>query len=163
MKCLLRSKAQQLLDIDGKVCHRIHNTVKQFCKPFKCFDDKWIVYIHWDTKCSTDILDSLREICFILNVLFRKPPQRVSHCWLSVFTCLSINMTLIDPLILLNCSWIPNDSRETYQGDIKTIFDKYELNEKAKTIINAIQTKMKQKKLTDEGKERKGRIVTIIL
>ena len=72
-------------------------------------------------------------------------------------------MTLIDPLILLNCSWIPNDSRETYQGDIKTIFDKYELNEKAKTIINAIQTKMKQKKLTDEGKERKGRIVTIIL
>ena len=69
-------------------------------------------------------------------------------------------MTLIDPLILLNYVWIPNDFRKTYEGDTKTIFDKYELNEKAKAIINAILTKMKQNKLTDEGKERKGRIGT---
>ena len=138
----------------------IHNTVKQFCKPFECSVEKWIDDIHWDTKYSTDILDSLKEICFILNVPFRKPPQRVSHRWLSIFNCPSINMTLIDPLILLNYAWIPNGFRETYEGDIKTIFDKYKLNEKDKTIINAIQTKMKQKKLTEEGKERKGKIVT---
>ena len=110
------------------------------------------------TQYSTDILDSLKEIRFILNVPFRKP-QRVSHHWLSVFNCLSINMTLIDPLILLYYVWIPNDFHET-QGDIKTIFNKYELNEKAKARINAIQTKMKQKKLMDKGKECKGRIVT---
>ena len=157
---LSRSKAPQLLDIDHNVCHHIHNTIKQFCKPFECFVEKWIDDIHWDTKYSTDILDSLKEICFILNVPFRKPAQRVSHRCLTVFNCLSINMTLIDPLILLNYAWIPNDFPETYEGDIKTIFDKYELNEKAKAIINAIQTKMKQKKLTDEGKGRKGRIVT---
>ena len=72
-------------------------------------------------------------------------------------------MILIDPLILLNYAWIPSDFHEAYEGDIKTIFDKYELDEKAKAILNSIQTKMKQKKLTDEGKERKGRIVTIIL
>ena len=46
---------------------------------------------------------------------------------------------------------MPNDFRETYEGGIKTIFDKQELNEKTKFIINVIQTKMKQKKLTDEG------------
>ena len=157
---LLRSKAPQLLDIDGDVCHHFHNTIKQFCKPFECFAEKWIDGIHWDTKYSTDILDSLKEICFILNVLFRKPPRRVRHHWLSVFNCLSINMTLIDPLVLLNYAWIPNDFREMYEGDIKTIFDKYELNEKAKAIINAIQTKMKQNELTDEGKECKGKIGT---
>ena len=138
---LLRSKAPQLLDIDGDVCHHFHNTIKQFCKPFECFAEKWIDGIHWDTKYSTDILDSLKEICFILNVPFRKPPKRVSHRWLSVFNCLSINMTLIDPLILLYYPWIPNDFRETYEGDIKTIFDKYELDEKAKAIINAIRRK----------------------
>ena len=56
---------------------------------------------------------------------------------------------------------MPNDFRETYEGDIKTIFDKHEFNEKAKAIINAIQVKMKQKKLiTDESKERKERIKT---
>ena len=138
---LSRSKAPQLLDIDHDVCHHIHNTIKQFCKPFECFVEKWIDDIHWDTKYSTDILDSLKEICFILNVPFRKPPQRVSHCCLTVFNCLSINMTLIDPLILLYYPWIPNDFRETYEGDIKTIFDKYELDEKAKAIINAIRRK----------------------
>ena len=138
----------------------IHNTVKQFCKPFECYVEKWIDDIHWDKKYSTDILDSLKEICFILNVPFRKPAQRVSHRCLTVFNCLSINMTLIDPLILLYYTWIPNEFHEMYEGDIKTIFDKYELNGKAKVIINAIQIKMKQNKLTDEGKECKGRIVT---
>ena len=102
----------------------------------------------------------LLEICFILNVPFRKPPQRVSHRWLSVFHCLSINMTFIYALILLYYAWIPNDFRKTYEGGFKSIFDKYELNGKAKATINVIQTKMKQKKLTDEGKERKGKIVT---
>ena len=51
--------------------------------------------------------------------------------------------------------------RESY---IKAIFDKFELTEKAKALINAIQTKMKQKKkkkkLADEGKKCKERIVT---
>ena len=156
----LRSKAPQLLDIAGDFCHHIHNTVKQFCKPFEYFVKKWIDDIHWDTKYSTDILDSPKEICFILNVPFRKPPQRVSCRWLPVFDYLSINMTLIDLLFLLYYAWIPNDFRETCEGDIKTIFNKYEMNEKAKAIINAIQTKMKQKKLTDEGKGRQERIVT---
>ena len=47
---------------------------------------------------------------------------------------------------------------------IKAIFDKFELTEKAKALINAIQTKMKQKKkkkkLAVEGKKCKERIVT---
>ena len=147
------------MDIDCDVLHHIHNTVKQFCKPFECFVEKWIDDIHWDTKYSTDILDLLKEICFILNAPFRKAPQRVSHRWLTVFNCLSINMTLIDPLILLNYAWIPNDFPETYEGDIKTIFDKYELNEKAKTIINAILTKMKAKEINGwrQREQRKNR------
>ena len=159
---MLRSKASQLLDIDGHVCRHIHNTVKQFCKRFECSVEKWIDDIHWDTRYSTDILDLLKEICFILNVLFRKP-LRVSHRWLSVFHCLSINMTFIYAVILLYYAWIPNDFRETYEGGIKTIFDKYELNGKAKATVNVIQTKMKQEKLTDKGKERKGKIVTKLL
>ena len=139
---MLGSKAPQLLDIDGNVCHHIHNTVKQFCKPVECFVEKWIDDIHCDTKYSTDISDALKEIRFILNVAFKKPPQRVNHCWLSVFNCLSIYMTLMNPLILIYYTWIPNDFRETYEGDIKTTFNKYELNEKTKAIISAIQMKM---------------------
>ena len=105
---MLQSEPLQPLDKDSDVCHYIHNTVKQFCKPFKCFVEKWIDGIHWDTKYSTDILDSLKEVCFILNV-----PSRVIHCWLSIFNCLSIDVTLIDPLIWLHFAWIPNDFHET--------------------------------------------------
>ena len=67
---------------------------------------------------------------------------------------------MIDPLTLLYYAWIPNEFLETCKGDIKNIFDKFELNENAKAVINAIQMKMKQKKLTDDGKERKERIIT---
>ena len=158
-KKLLRSKTPQLLDIDGDVCHQIHNTVKQFCKPFECFVERWIHDIQWQTNYSTDILYLLKEICFILNVPFRKPPQRVNHRCLSAFNCFTISMTLIDQLTLLYYAWILNDFRERYEGNMKIIFDKYELTEKAKVVINAIQTKMKQKKLTNKGKERKERIV----
>ena len=135
---LLRSKAPQLLDIDGDVCYHVHKTVKQFCKPFESFVEKWIDDIRWDIKYSTDILDSLKEICFILNVPFRKPPQIVRPPWLSVFSCLSVNMTLIDPLILLYYAWIPNGVCQTYEGDIKTIFDKYELNEQKEPLIHQL-------------------------
>ena len=160
---LLRSKTPQLLDIDGDVCHQIHNTVKQFCKPFEWFVERWIHDIQWQINYSTDILYLLKEICFILNVPFRKPPQRVSHRCLSVFNCFTISMTLIDQLTLLYYAWIPNDFRERYEGAMKIIFDKYELTEKAKVVINAIQTKMKQKKLTNKGKERKEKIVIKII
>ena len=43
-------------------------------------------------------------------------------------------MIVIHPLILVYYAWIPNDFRETYEGDIK-IFDKYELNEKVNSIM----------------------------
>ena len=69
-------------------------------------------------------------------------------------------MTLIDPLTLLYYAWIPNEFRETYKGDINNIFNKYEVNENSKALIKAIQTEMKQKKLTDHGQERKERIIT---
>ena len=110
-----------------------------------------------ETKCSTDLLDSLKEICFILNIPFTKPQRKPLF---SVFDCLSIDMTLIDLLLLLHYEWIPSDFHQTYDGDIKIIFDKYELNEKVKAMVNTIQTKMKQKKLKHKSKERNEGITT---
>ena len=54
---LLRDKAPDLLDTDSDVCHHFHNTLKQFCKPFENFMEKLINECHWETKCSTNILD----------------------------------------------------------------------------------------------------------
>ena len=93
-----------------------------------------------ETKYSTDL---------ILNIPFRKPQRKPLF---SVFDCLSIDMTLIDLLLLLHYEWIPSDFHQTYGGDIKIIFDKYELSEKVKAMVNTIRTKMKQKKLTYKSK-----------
>ena len=54
-------------------------------------------------------------------------------------------MALIDWLILFCFAWILNDFCEMYEGDIKTIFNKYELNEKVKFISNAIKMKNEAK------------------
>ena len=114
LKNSYKAKLRNFWTLTATFCYHIRNTIKQFCKHCECFVEKWIDDIHWDIKYSTDILDSLKEICFILNVPFRKP-QRVSHHWLPIFNCPSIDMTLIDTLILLYYTWIPNDFHETYR------------------------------------------------
>ena len=35
-------------------------------------------------------------------------------------------------------AWIPNGVCQTYEGDIKTIFDKYELNEQKEPLIHRL-------------------------
>lgn len=154
----LRDKAPQLLDIDGDICHHVHNTVGVFCKPFEKFVEKLIDDIHWDTKYSTDILDALSQICFILNISFRKPPMRISHRWLSIYDCLLIDFSMIDALNLLYYSWLDKDSIDIYCDDIRDTFARYKLNEEAIQTVKKLQRKMKEKKLTDDGKERKKRI-----
>ena len=156
----LRDKAPHLLDIDGDVCHHIHNTVKEFCKPFENFVEKFIDDLHWDTKYSTDILDALRQICLVLDINFKKPPQRISHRWLSIFDCLSTDITMYDAFKLLYYPWIPSNLINCYEEDISKFFSKYNVNAEGKHLINNIQQQMKRKSLTEDGKDRKERIVT---
>ena len=55
----LREKAPQLLDINGDLCHHIHNPVKQFCSPFNNFVEKLLDDLHTDTKYSHDIRQAI--------------------------------------------------------------------------------------------------------
>ena len=64
----LREKAPHLLDIDGDVCHHIHNTVKKFCSPFNNFLERLVDDIHTDSKYSTNIRQAIDGICFIFTV-----------------------------------------------------------------------------------------------
>ena len=51
----LHEKAPHLLDIDGDVCHHIHNTVKKFCSPFNNSLERLVDDVQTDLKYSTDI------------------------------------------------------------------------------------------------------------
>ena len=151
----LRDKAPHLLDIDGDVCHHIHNTVRVFCKPFENFVEKLVDQLHWDTKYSTDILDALGQICLVLDINFQKPPQHISHRWLSVFDCLSTDIRMYDAFKLLYYSWIPSNLTSCYTEDLLNIFLKYNVTTEGKSLIKNIQQQMKRKSLTEDGKKSK--------
>ena len=48
----LWDKAPHLLDIDGDVCHHMHNSVKSFSKPFNKYVETFIDDVHTDMKWS---------------------------------------------------------------------------------------------------------------
>ena len=97
----LRDKAPQLLNVDSECCHYVHNSIKVFCQSFDNLVEKFIDDIRTDTKWSTNIRDALKEICFLLNIPFRMLPIRINHCWLSLYDCLSVNMSMFDAFVLL--------------------------------------------------------------
>ena len=97
----IRKKTPQLLNVDGDCCHHVHNSIKVFCQPFDNLVEKFIDDIHTDNKCSTDIKDVLKEICFLLNIPFRMLPLRISHRWLLLYDCLSVNMSMFDAFVLI--------------------------------------------------------------
>ena len=70
---IVTKQSPQLFNIDGDACHHFHNTVKQFCKPFKCFDIQWkqsVVLIFW-----------IRWKRFVLYWIYRLQNLRGSHCF----------------------------------------------------------------------------------
>ena len=95
----LRDKAPHLLNINGDCCHHVHNSVKAFCQTFNNFVENWIDLLHIHNKWSTEIRDGFKKICFLLNIPFRMLPLRISHCWLSLYDSLTVNM--FDAFLLL--------------------------------------------------------------
>ena len=105
----LRDKAPHLLNINGDCCHHVHNSVKAFCQTFNNFDENWINLLHIHNKWSTEIRDGFKEICFLLNIPFRMLPLRISHCWLSLYDSLTVNM--FDAFLLLYYRWVPDNEK----------------------------------------------------
>ena len=80
-------------------------------------------------KYSPDIREAIEEICFILDISYKNPPQRISHRWLSAYDCTVTMMSMIDAFYLFYYSWLNRELLDTYKDDIQHIFDNYNLNE----------------------------------
>ena len=70
VEVLLKQKAPHILNIDGDICHCIHNSAKQFCKVFDFYLERLFIVIHTDFKYSTDMRDVLKEICEACDLTF---------------------------------------------------------------------------------------------
>ena len=163
LETLLREEVPHLLDIDGDICHHVHNSVKKFCAPFNNFIERLIDDLHTDSKYSPDIREAIEEICFILDISYKNPPQRISHRWLSAYDCTVTMMSMIDAFYLFYYSWLNRELLDTYKDDIQHIFDNYNLNEISIKRIKEINKSFSKKNLTEDGKDRKQRIIAKII
>ncbi|GFR75011.1 hypothetical protein ElyMa_005767400 [Elysia marginata] len=80
----LREEAPHLLEIDGDICHHIHNITRQFSSELdpdntlaRLLDD-----IHKDFVYGPDIREHFFTICKILGFPEKQPKERVGHRWL---------------------------------------------------------------------------------
>ena len=67
-----------LLDIDGDLCHHIHNIVKKFLNNFEKYLKKLFRDLHGHFDLSADLLMLLELLCYHTGVTFRKPPNFVA-------------------------------------------------------------------------------------
>lgn len=75
------------------------------------------------------------------------PPLRISHRWLSLYDCLAVNMTMFDAFVLLYNSWVPDKEKHLYKGDVRMLYENYDLNEEAINIVKSFQVKFKTENL----------------
>ena len=73
-----------LLDIDGDLCHHIHNIVKKFLSNFENYLEKLFRDLYRDFDLSADLFKRLELLRYHIGVTFRKPPNYVATRWLSV-------------------------------------------------------------------------------
>lgn len=155
----LRQIAPHVLDIDGDVCHHIHNSVQKFISILdvggvhvKLLDD-----IYNDFDFSVDLRDDLKELCKLLGQSEKVPLERAGHRWMSVFDATARFLELANVLTLFYSSWLTVEEKNNFQPTMTQL-----LASKKKEVrlsILAILMKLKKKKLTPAGKERKRRIL----
>ena len=66
---------------------------------------------------------------------------------------------MVDAFYLFYISWLESDLRDIYKDDIQALYNKYNLNKSGINKIKEINRNFKKKSLTEDGKDRKQRII----
>ena len=99
-------KAPHLLDVDGDICHHIHNASKAFCKQFDYVVESLFTDLFNDFKWSADLRESMEEVCLMLGIKFTMPQRYISHRWLSVYDVTIDMLRMFDAYTLFYYSWV---------------------------------------------------------
>ncbi|KAK3772724.1 hypothetical protein RRG08_013417 [Elysia crispata] len=152
--------APHLLDIDGDVCHHLHNTVKCFTAELdpnnmlcSLLDD-----INTDFKFSADLREDLKSISRHMDLSEVSPLERVAIRWLSLYNTTERLIELQDQLTVFYFSWLSKQDQKIYKDTVIDILKKNTDPDKSPEIWS-ILTRMKTKNLTIAGKARKQRII----
>lgn len=154
----LRSeKAPHLLDIDGDLCHHIHNASKKLCAPFEFYLERLFNDIFADFQYCTEYAGHLMNICEIIGISYSKPARFIPHRWLSAYDLAQNTKILFDAYLIFYYSFLEGDDRSIYKEEMDRIMK--EIKSSDKTKLKQIQAAISNKKMTEDGKVRKKRIV----
>ena len=147
--------APHLLNIDGGICHHVHNIAKMFTKSFDDYLESLFRDIFRDFDLSNDLLKRLKDVCYHLGLSFRVPPNYISTRWLSVYdVCMEFSY-LRDAYIVFYYSFFTECDKKKKVMD--TIFKKLLVSNASQEIVN-IQQGLRKKQFTKFSKARKQRI-----
>ena len=133
------------MNIEGHLCYRVQNAVKEFCKPFeKHLINLWCG-IHKGTKFNADIKAPL-VVGFALQETIRSSGGLVNF-WLT-----TNNIPMYDASFLLYNSWMRKEDQAIYRDDRDLIFDETALLKKPKSQLFLFKLKWRRKDLVKKGK-----------
>ena len=160
---LRREKAPHLLNIDGDSCHHIHNCAKKFCQPFSNWVEKLFTDIFNDHKWSSDLKDFLSQVCKLMGIQFTVPQNYVPQRWLSVYDVELSTKRMFEVYKVFYFAFLKKADKPVYQEVFDQVLEKADCSEEAKERVRVIIKELEAKRMTDDGKARKERIVEKIL
>ena len=152
---LHESVAPAVIDMDGDLCHHIHNACKKFTKVFEKYLEQLYQDIYNDFTWSEDIPVILEDICACL-ITYPRSEMFVATRWLLVYDVTLSNICMFDLYAVFYFSYLRKSM-------LNTICFHHKLSDEVKTGIGAHQNELKWKKLTKAEKERKDRIVQKVI
>jgi hypothetical protein len=113
---LRRDHADHLLDIDGDVCHHLHNAVKKFCTPFGGASESLLNDLYNEFHWSSSNRDLLQQICFLVGDKYTVPQQYVAHRWLSCYDVALTTQLQLSALTIYAAAYLPREDKKLYEN-----------------------------------------------
>ena len=119
--------------------------------------------LHNNLKFSVDLQSHLKDICNVLEEKHFKLKQRVPHRWMSVYDCVETLLPMISSTTLFYSSWLPEEIRT--QEQMKELYKELvgDTTDKGMHVIESVHVECQAKALTQDGINRKKRIVNKLL
>ena len=152
-------KASHLLDVDGDSCHHIHNAAKKFSAAFGGHLESLFTDIYNDMKWTADLRDYFEQICELSGVKYTMPERFVSHRWLSAYDVAVDTERLFKAYQVFYFAFLPKSVKRDYIEIVLEVSKSLHISIESSKRIREIRSELASKKLTEDGKNRKQRIV----
>ena len=146
------------IDDDDDACHHIHNASKEFTEIFNKHLEIQSRDIYNDLKWLEDLRVILEEMCECLDISYRRAEMFVSTGWLTVYNISISTIYMFDVYVVLYFSFLSKQDK-LYKSRLNGIYSHREISEESKARIEASRNVLSKKRLKNEGKERKERIL----